>query len=346
MHWFRTYHKHHSDKLFMIQSTYDPCLLHTEKEGLFGIIGMQTDDTLFVGNKAFVELENNKVRILANSFNGGKIHREGMTIMPTQKKQGDKIELIDVKKTPFRETSVAQRARGAYIATVCQSEAAFDLSVAAQSQNPSDGDAKTLNKRLKWHMENKERGLRFIHINLESAKLFVFVDASFANNKGYSSQIGFVIVLANKDTDEGKGISILTVISSIGVRLNTTRNVLASELYVMVHGFDIGIAIKTTLDKILRRPVPLILCTDSRSLYDCLVKLGTTNEKRLMIDIMSLRQSYEKREIAEVRWIDGRGNPADAMTKGAPCGALKRLIDTNRLQVRVDGWVKRENMVV
>jgi len=266
--------------------------------------------------------------------------------MPTQKKQGDKIELIDVKKTPFRETSVAQRARGAYIATVCQSEAAFDLSVAAQSQNPSDGDAKTLNKRLKWHMENKERGLRFIHINLESAKLFVFVDASFANNKGYSSQIGFVIVLANKDTDEGKGISILTVISSIGVRLNTTRNVLASELYVMVHGFDIGIAIKTTLDKILRRPVPLILCTDSRSLYDCLVKLGTTNEKRLMIDIMSLRQSYEKREIAEVRWIDGRGNPADAMTKGAPCGALKRLIDTNRLQVRVDGWVKRENMVV
>jgi hypothetical protein len=67
--------------------------------------------------------------------------------------------------------------------------------------------------------------------------------------------------------------------------------------------------IKTTLDKILRQlaipqPVPLILCTDSRSLYDCLVKLGTTNEKRLMIDIMSLRQSYEKREIAEVRWIE------------------------------------------
>jgi hypothetical protein len=119
----------------------------------------------------------------------------------------------------------------------------------------------------------------------------------------------------------------------------------------MVHGFDIGIAIKSTLDKILHQlailqPIPLILCTDSRSLYDCLVKLGTTNEKRLMIDIMSLRQSYEKREIAEVRWIDGRDNPADSMTKGAPCGALKGLIDTNRLQVRIDGWVEREEMVV
>ena len=38
-----------------------------------------------------------------------------------------------------------------------------------------------------------------------------------------------------------------------------------------------------------------------------------------MIDITSLRQSYEKREIAEVRWIDGRDNPADAVTNGAPC---------------------------
>lgn len=272
--------------------------------------------------------------------------------MLTQKKQGDRIELIDIKKA-FREAYVAQRARGAYIATVCQPEAAFDLSVAAQSQNPSDSDAKALNKRLKWQMENKERGLRFVHIRLESAKLFVFVDASFANNKDCSSQIGFVIILANEENGGKETFKFNGNIvhwSSIKCK-RVTRSVLASELYAMVHGFDIGIVIKSTLDKILHQlailqPIPLILCTDSRSLYDCLVKLGTTNEKRLMIDIMSLRQSYEKREIAEVRWIDGRDNPADSMTKGAPCGALKRLIDTNRLQVRIDGWVEREEMVV
>jgi hypothetical protein len=290
----------------MIQSTYDPCLLHTEKEGLFGVIGMQTDDTLFVGNKAFVKLENdelNKAQILAKPiemlmksntliFNGRKIHREGTTILLTQKKQGDRIELIDIKKASFREAYIAQRAREAYIATVYQPEAAFDLSVAAQSQNPSDSDAKALNKRLKWQMENKERGLRFIHIRLESAKLFVFVDASFANNKDYSSQIGFIIVLANeenggKETFKFNGNIIHW--SSIKCK-RITRSVLASELYAMVHGFDIGIAIKTTLDKILHQlailqPISLILCTDSRSLYDCLVKLGTTNEKRLMVDI-------------------------------------------------------------
>jgi hypothetical protein len=37
-------------------------------------------------------------------------------------------------------------------------------------------------------------------ITLESAKLFVFVDRSFANNKDFSSQIRYVIVIANEDT--------------------------------------------------------------------------------------------------------------------------------------------------
>jgi len=43
-----------------------------------------------------------------------------------------------------------QRARGAYIATICQLEAAFDLLVAAQNQNPTEADVTALNKRLAW----------------------------------------------------------------------------------------------------------------------------------------------------------------------------------------------------
>ena len=88
-------------------------------------------------------------------------------------------------------------------------------------------------------------------------------------------------------------------------------------------------------------PVPTLLCTHPRLLYQCLVKLGTTNEKRLVIDITALEQSYQIREIAEVTWIDGATNPADAMTKSTACNALKSLIDTNILTIRPDGWVER-----
>jgi hypothetical protein len=69
----------------------------------------------------------------------------------------------------------------------------------------------------------------------------------------------------------------------------------------MAHGFDIGAAIKATVKLQLNISLPLILCTDSKSIYKCFIKLGTTQEKRLMIDIMYLCQLYKRREIAKVK---------------------------------------------
>ena len=51
---------------------------------------------------------------------------------------------------------------------------------------------------------------------------------------------------------------------------------------------------------------------------------------------MCLRQAYERREITEVKWINGNDNPADAMTKVKPCQALKTLINTNKLDLKVN----------
>ena len=110
----------------------------------------------------------------------------------------------------------------------------------------------------------------------------------------------------------------------------------------MAHGFDIAAAIKTTVDKALQINLPLILCIDSKSLYNCLVKLGTTVEKRLMIDIMCLCQAYKRREITEVKWIKGESNPADLMTKTKGSTTLKLLIDSNKIRLDVEEWVERE----
>ena len=61
-----------------------------------------------------------------------------------------------------------------------------------------------------------------------------------------------------------------------------------------------------------------------------------------MVDLMCLRQAYERREITEVKWIRSEDNPADAMTKAKPCQALRTLIDTNKLNLRVTEWVERD----
>lgn len=55
-HWFNTYHNHHTKKLFMKISTYDPCPLYTNDEG-FGVVGLQTDDSLILTNEIFAAEE-------------------------------------------------------------------------------------------------------------------------------------------------------------------------------------------------------------------------------------------------------------------------------------------------
>jgi hypothetical protein len=106
--------------------------------------------------------------------------------------------------------------------------------------------------------------------------------------------------------------------------------------------FAIGSTLKMITKQLDLPTIPTIVYTDSYSLYECLVKLGTTKEKRLMIDIMAIRQSYERRELLEIRWINGLDNPADAMTKATPNKALETFVSTNQIQIRVEGWVKRE----
>jgi hypothetical protein len=56
-----------------------------------------------------------------------------------------------------------------------------------------------------------------------------------------------------------------------------------------------------------------------------------------MIDVMCLRQAYERRQITDIKWIDGDANPTDAMTKGKPCPTLTRLIDTNQIDLHAIG---------
>jgi hypothetical protein len=166
-----------------------------------------------------------------------------------------------------------------------------------------------------------------VPLDLQTLKVVVFVDASFANNPDGSSQIRFIITLVDAYNNAN-----IVHFSSIKCK-RVTRSVLASELISLAHAFDHGVVIKATLEKILRAKLPLILATDSKSLWECLVKLGSTHEKRLMIDLMCLRQSYERRMITKIKWISGIANPADSMTKSKPCQALRALIDTNKVDL-------------
>jgi hypothetical protein len=177
-HWFNTYQKHHKNNLMMIESTFDSCLLHIEFIFInrFEVIDIQTDDTLILADDEFVTLKQNELvrarltfkqreKLISTTsikFNDDLISLSDNSLLLTQSKQFDQIKLINlsfsINLTSFREEIrkmitlkdqyIAQRARDAYIATVSQFEASFDLSLAAQIINLKEEDAKRLNQRL------------------------------------------------------------------------------------------------------------------------------------------------------------------------------------------------------
>lgn len=72
-----------------------------------------------------------------------------------------------------------------------------------------------------------------------------------------------------------------------------------------------------------------------------MIKLGSIIKKHLMINIMRLYQSYKRRKIDKMQWIDRTCNSTDAITKDQTCLMLKQLINTNYIKLKMNTWVER-----
>jgi hypothetical protein len=93
----------------MEQSTYDPCLLQSNNP--FGIVGLQTDNTLFLADETFAEakqIELDKAKFMAKEreqltaeaplkFNRGLIHLITDRITLTQERQCENLSTISSK---------------------------------------------------------------------------------------------------------------------------------------------------------------------------------------------------------------------------------------------------------
>jgi hypothetical protein len=67
------------------------------------------------------------------------------------------------------------------------------------------------------------------------------------------------------------------------------------------------------------------------------MKLRIIKKKRLIINIIAIRQAYEKKELFEIRYINRRDNPIDTITKLLSNKILEKFINTNKLIIRIQG---------
>ena len=99
-----------------------------------------------------------------------------------------------------------------------------------------------------------DRGIKYIVLDLKQVKLFIFINSSFINNKGFNFQISYLIILTNKTEGTDKfAIKGNLIYYSSTKSKRVTKSVLAFKIYRIIKSVNITITINTTIKIIIRQ---------------------------------------------------------------------------------------------
>ena len=228
---------------------------------------------------------------------------------------------------------MSYRGQAVYINTCTHPEITFAVNQLTQT-TPYEADDSDF-KRL---MENQYE-VRYGNVDFETAEIQGFPDESFADNKGMSSQVDYKILLV----DAKQNCSILSWSSSKCKRVK--RYVPTAKLCAIAHGYDAGFVMGNTFGKLLNRPMKIRVFTDSRILFDSIVSLSITAEKRLRIDIFCLQEDYCSGESANLGWIRTQHTVADALKKDLKNSALNDVLRSHTRKTPVLQWVEKGHTI-
>jgi hypothetical protein len=353
LHWFLTYQGHHKNELDMKVSKADSCLLYRRtavdggKEETDGITILQVDDSFGHGSVSFLAREeiaskrfDCKPRLLFEvnttaRFNGSTLVRAAHGYSMHQRDKLDKIRRPETQKD-----LVSVRAALQYIAGCTRPDVASCVQLLSSAvASPTAQTYREMANIVNWIDGTRDLQLNFVALDMNTLRMVVFADASFANASSLASQIGFVVCLA----DDGGNANIVHYGSQRCKRV--TRSVMAAELHALSYGFDQAFVAHHVAEEIFAKQIPLDAYIDSRTVFNTVTRCTGTLEKRLQIDASALRESHARGELRSLAWIPSHENVADAMTKGVPQEnhALMQLMRSNRLCVHPQGWVRVNN---
>lgn len=342
--WWETFVNYHFDNLKMKQSIMDPCLLYKQSNGaLEGLGTTLVDDTLGAGAKAFMKLEADESHkfTVKDRKEGNALKLNGSTIKKdkenawhiAQESYAEKLNPLSKNERSY-ENFRSLHGKLNWMANCTRPDVAFESAVLSQITEDAIQPSHYL--MLSSAIRNCKRNklsLKCPHINMDTAKICGFSDASFANAADLSSQLGMVIILC--DDQNNAGIAHYCSWKSPRV----TRSVLAAETYAFSTCFDFAHALKKDLFRITGKDIKVIMCADSKRLFDAITRLTGVTEKRLLIDITALRQAYTTGELSNVALVSSESNIADGLTKRNRSHALQALMNSGTLSIEIRNWI-------
>ena len=200
----------------------------------------------------------------------------------------------------------------AWVANQSRPDIAYDVcQLSVGLKNATCKSVARANKCVK-KLKNNPYMLKFPVIgDLKQAKLVVFADASFANLEGCGSQGGYLVFLHG----ENGSMPVLTWSSK---KLDRVVNSTSSaETMSLLKGFEAAYLLKSTLNNLYGNNLDLNVdvYTDCRNLKEIVNNSKNIENKRLKIDICTLRDHILKKELSDLKWISTSAQLADGLTK-------------------------------
>lgn len=307
-----------------------------------GLLAVYVDDTLAAGTSSFEKLTDKIPQEFESKpkehppllFAGININKleDGYFL-----EQADYISKIDLLKpdTEFDEFRTTRHKLAWVSHTRPEILAGVNILSQVTNETYQKEDLRIINSLIKHLKKYPDLGLKYRKINMDTTEILVFSDGSFSGNNDRSSQVGYIIMLAD---NENNG-NIIDYSSTKSRRV--VRSVLGAETFGMADACDAAIVIQHDMKKILKRTFKIKLLTDSETLFNVVIRNASTTERRLMIDIKAAREAYNEGTINDVVWIRRDYNLADAMTKYKILPQLVEFLQTGKVRYEVEQSVLR-----
>ena len=337
-----------SVKCFMLenggtQSTTDPSVFywHSHDNNVHGCILSYVDDFLWFGNNNFKLFIIDK---LCNTFTISKHINSnfkyiGLNLSTLsdnsrcldQVDYCSKLDYINIPLTlkqkedsnqdlPEKERKLLRSKIGQLLWLSCQSRPDLCFEVCKLSnnfKNANVGELVNCNKIIKKANANP-LVLRYNNLgDINNLKLVVYADASFGNLPDGGSQGVFLIFIVGSN-------NVCHLIAWQSKRIKRiVRSTLAAETLslsdaVESAGFVQSLFKEMCFGKLDGELLPIEAFTDNKSLHSCIYSTKAVLDRRLRVDIGSLRELLSDKKLSAVRWISNEKQLADILTKSGP----------------------------
>ena len=155
--------------------------------------------------------------------------------------------------------------------------------------------------------------MRYIKLERDKdLKIIVFTDGAHGNLVDRGSQGGYFVFLVGEN-----GMCALISWQSKRIR-RVVKSSLAAETLSMSDGIDGAVFVNALLSEIYfgnTRSLPIEFITDYQSLVDALKSSKHVSDKRPKIEIGTVKEMVENKQISKIGWTESRKQIADIQRK-------------------------------